>query len=47
MIKVVEEIAEQILEQNPGSVVRYRLLRDVPQKVPDCPELQQAKAEFG
>jgi hypothetical protein len=43
MIGVIEETATRILEQTPGTVVRYRLLRDVLRKAPNSPELQQAK----
>ena len=46
MIDVIEETATKILEQMPEAVVRYRLLRDVLRKAPDCPELQQAKDDL-
>jgi hypothetical protein len=43
MIGIIEETTTRILERTPGPVVRYRLLRDVLKKTPDCPEIQQAK----
>jgi hypothetical protein len=43
MIDVIEETATKILEQSPGVVVRYRLLRDVLRKSPDDPALCQAR----
>ena len=43
MIDVIEKTAVTILEQIPGIVVRYRLLRDALRKASNCPELQQAK----
>ena len=44
MMVEIEEIAHQILSQNPDPVVRYRLLRDVLRVPPDSPDLQQTKA---
>ncbi|MHB0988407.1 MAG: hypothetical protein ACYC3P_07070 [Bellilinea sp.] len=43
MIDVIEETATKILDLTSGAVVRYRLLRDVLRKAPDCPEIQQAR----
>jgi hypothetical protein len=48
----IEEIAETILSCNPGSVVKYLLLRDVMRRPPGCKILQEAKrkarfAEYG
>ncbi|NOQ22968.1 MAG: hypothetical protein GQ565_10035 [Candidatus Aegiribacteria sp.] len=43
MIDVIEKTATTLLEQTPGIVIRYRLLRDVRRKMSNCPELQQAK----
>lgn len=47
MIEVIEETAYKILEQDPGIIVRYRLLRDVINKAPNCPEILQAKDNLG
>jgi hypothetical protein len=46
MIDDVETTAAKILDQAPGIVVRYRLLRDVLKRGPDCPELRQAKDDL-
>ena len=43
MLSTIEATATQILEQTPGVVVRYRLLRDVLRIAPDAPELRRAK----
>jgi hypothetical protein len=37
MIEAIENTAAGILEQAPGPVVRYRLLRDVLEKAPGDP----------
>ncbi len=43
MIDIIKESATKILEQTPGDVVRYRLLRDVLGEASDSPELQRAR----
>ncbi len=43
MIEIIGDTATRILEQAPGPVVRYRLLRDALRKAPADPELQQAQ----
>jgi len=43
MIEIIDKTAVKILDQSPGVVVRYRLLRDVLRKKSDYPELLQAK----
>jgi len=43
LIKIIEDTATRVLHQNPGPIVRYRLLRDVLRKAPHDPELIQAK----
>lgn len=43
MIELIEETAMKILEQAPGSVVHFRLLRDVLKKSLGSLEVQQAK----
>lgn len=43
MLSDVEQSAARILEQNPGPVVRYRLLRDVLLRPPESPHLRRAK----
>lgn len=46
MRSVIEEIAANILEQNPGLLVRYRLLRDVLKRDSCDLELHQARQEI-
>lgn len=46
MIEEIEGIANQILEQSPSAVVRFRLLRDVIGKPTNDIELQQAKRDL-
>lgn len=43
MIDAVLQTARMILEQSPGAVARYRLLRDVLKEAPISTELQRAK----
>ncbi len=43
MIDIIKETVMKILEQTPGIVVRYRLMRDVLLKASDCPEQQHLK----
>ncbi len=47
MIPVIKETANRILEQNPGVVVRYRLLRDVLGEETSDPKLLNAKEDLG
>jgi hypothetical protein len=42
-LAAIQEVASRILEQHPGPVVRYRLLRDVLHRPPDDPEVAQAR----
>ncbi len=46
MISIVEDTAIRIMEHNPDSVVRYRLLRDVLRLAPESPELKKAKDDL-
>ncbi len=43
MITLIEDTATRVLEHDPDSVVRYRLLRDVLKLAPGTPELQKAR----
>jgi len=46
MLNVIEETATRLLEQDPGAVVRHRLLRDVLCRAADDPDLRQAEADL-
>lgn len=46
MIALIEELANQILTQSPGVVVRYRLLRDVLMRPGDDEELEAARQDL-
>ena len=43
MIEIIEGTANRILDESPGAVIRFRLLRDVLRRAPEDPELQKAK----
>jgi hypothetical protein len=45
-VSITEATALRVLEQGPGEIVRYRLLRDVLRRPDDDPELKWAKARL-
>lgn len=45
-VSITEETALRVLEQGPGEIVRYRLLRDVLRRPDDNPALKRAKGRL-
>ena len=43
IIEEIEDKAHQIIEQSPGAVVEFRLLRDVLRQSPDDIQLREAR----